>query len=282
MARPKSRILKAVFVLLAMAWPALCKPEPAYSVHWYNTLEEAVSAAKETGQPIFVDFWADWCAACKVMDRQVYSDPAFAEAAQSFIAVRINYDKRTALARKYNVSELPTLVFTDSFGGEIFRRTGFLDGRPLVELLRSLPTDMHEFNRLDQILIENKNDFHALKSMGTDLRAAGLFLTSDDYYERALDTKQAKASAAERVAILADMGSNALELKDGKTASDAFEKCLKESPDTAESSACTLGLGNAYILAEKKDKARKLLEQLIHDRPGSAESEKAKALLASL
>ena len=206
MAQLKRRILQAAFVLLAMAWPALCKAGPVDSVHWYNTLEEASSVAKETGRPIFVDFWADWCTACKVMERQVYSDPGFAEAAQSFIAVRINYDKKTALARKYNVSELPTLVFTDSFGGEIFRRTGFLDGRPLVELLHSLPTDMHEFNRLDQLLIENKNDFQALKGMGADLRAAGLFLTSDDYYERALETKEAKASAAERVAILTEIG----------------------------------------------------------------------------
>jgi thioredoxin-like negative regulator of GroEL len=282
MALLKRRVFPATLIFLTLAWPVLCAPTPADSVPWYGTLEEATSAAKESGRPILVDFWADWCAACKVMDKNVYSDPAFAEAARGFVTVRINYDQKTAIARKYNVTELPTMVFTDSWGGEIFRHTGYLDGHLLAELLHSLPADISKFNRLDEILARNKNDFHALQEMGTDLRAAGLFLASNEYYERALDTKESKTAPADRATILTGMGANALELKDGKQAADTFERCLKEFPANAQSAAWTLGLGNAYALADKKDKARKILEDLVREHPGSAESEKAKALLASL
>lgn len=279
---PNNKAFSAGLILLAMALPALGKPAPD-DVHWYNTLDEASMAARESGQPMLVDFWADWCTACKVMDKDVYSDPAFAEAAHHFVAVRINFDKKTAIARKYNVSELPTLVYTDSFGGELFRHTSFLDGRPLTELLHSLPADVSEFNRLDQILAQDKNNFHALKDMGAKLRAVGLFLMSNEYYDRALDTKDAKAAAPpERVTILKEMGANSLELKDGKQAADSYEKCLKGSPDSVQSVTCTLGLGNAYALADKKDKAKKILEGLIRGHPGTAESQKAQALLASL
>jgi len=269
-------------VFLTFAGPVLCTPAPPDDVHWFSTLEEASSAAKESGQPILIDFWADWCAACKVMDKEVYSEPAFAEAAHHFVAVRINFDKKTAIARRYNVSELPTLLYTDSFGGELFRHTGFLGGRPLAELLHSLPSDVGKFNRLDQILVQNKNDFRALKDMGGDLRAAGLFLASNDYYGKALDTKEAKADPNERGAILTEMGGNSLELRDGKQAADTFERCLKEFPNSPQSATWMLGLGNAYALADKKDKARKVLEGLIRERPGTAESHKAQALLASL
>lgn len=272
----------ATVMFLTLAEPALCKPAPPDDVRWFSTLEEASSAAKESGRPILVDFWADWCAACKVMDKEVYSDPAFAEAARGFVAVRINYDKKTAIARKYSVGELPTLVFTDSFGGEILRHTGYLNGQLLTELLHSLPADVSEFNRLDQILLQNKNDFHALQQMGAKLRASGLFLTSNDYYGKALDTKEAKADPNERGAILSEMGANSLELRDGKQAADTFEKCLKEFPNSPRATAWTLGLGNAYALADKKDKARKVLEVLIREHPGAAESQKAQALLASL
>lgn len=269
-------------VLLTGAVHALCKPAPPDEVRWLSTMEEASAAAKESGRPILVDFWADWCAACKVMDKEVYSDPAFAEASHNFVAVRVNYDKKTALARKYSVSELPTLVFTDSFGGEIFRHTGYLNGHLLMELLHSLPADVSEFNRLDQILTQNKSDFHALEGMGVKLHAAGLFLTSNDYFGKALDTKEAKAEPAEREAILAEMGANSLELRDGKQAADTFEKCLKEFPNSPQSVVWTLGLGNAYALEDKKDKARKILEALVHEHPGTAETLKAQELLGAL
>jgi thioredoxin-like negative regulator of GroEL len=273
-------LLTVVFLTAAM--PAPCKPAPPDEVRWLSTMEEASAAAKESGRPILVDFWADWCAACKIMDKEVYSDPAFVAAAHNFVAVRVNYDKKTALARKYNVSELPTLVFTDSFGGEIFRHAGYLDGHLLTELLLSLPADVSEFNRLDQILTQNKSDFHALEGMGTKLRAAGLFLTSNDYYGKALDTKEAKAEPTEREAILVEMGANSLALRDGKQAADTFEKCLKEFPNSPQSVAWTLGLGSAYALEDKKDRARKILEALVHEHPDTAEAYKAQALLGAM
>jgi tetratricopeptide (TPR) repeat protein len=282
MGRSRQLGLLTAVTFLTVAGAAICKAAPPDDVHWFNTLEEATSAAKESGRPILVDFWADWCAACKVMDRQVYSDPAFAEAARGFVAVRINYDKKTAIARKYNVSELPTLVFTDSLGGEIFRRTGYLNGPLLTELLHSLPADISEFNRLDEILVQNKDDFNALQGMGAKLRAAGLFLASNDYYERALGTKEVKTDPNEHGAILGEMGANSLELRDGKQAADTFEKGLKEFPNSPQAAAWMLGLGNAYALLNKKDQARKVLEALIREHPNTAESNKAQELLASL
>ena len=215
------------------------------------------------------------------MGNQVYSDPAFAEAARGFVAVHINYDKKTALARKYNVSELPTLIYTDSFGSELFRHSGFLDGRSFIDLLHSLPSDVSGFNRLDQILLQNKNDFEALKAMGAKLGATGLFLASNEYYARALQTKEAKIAASERGTILAAMGKNSLEVKDGKEAADAFEKCLKERSGSQQSAICALGLGHAYTLSNKKDKARTVLEEVVRNHPGTAESQQAEALLNS-
>jgi thioredoxin-like negative regulator of GroEL len=275
--------LELLAILLGLAaQPLISKPAPPEDVHWYSTLDEAMVAAKESSRPMFVDFWADWCAACKVMDKEAYTEPAFAEAARHFVAVRVNYDKKTALARKYNVSELPTLLFTDSYGTELFRHTGYLDGRLLTEVLHSLPSEITEINRLDGILIQNKSDFDALKKMGAELRAASLFVASNDYYVRALDTKEAKAAAADREPILAAMGANWLELKDGKQAADTFEKCLKDGSSGPQSNACALGLGNAYALSNKKDKAKTIFEQLVRDHPGTPESQQAQALLKSL
>jgi thioredoxin-like negative regulator of GroEL len=276
--------LKAGLLLafLAMICPATSLIAGAVSVHWYDNLEEASSVARQSDLPMLLDFWADWCAPCKVMEKNVYADPAFVEAARGFVAVRINYDKKTAIARKYGVGELPALVFTDSLGGELFRHSGFLGAPLLTQLMRSLPANVGEFNRLDRILAEDKTNFQALENMAGALRAAGLFLGSNDYYEKALGTKEAKATRPERELILTEMAANSLEVKDGEHAAQELERCLKEFPNSERSPEWTFDLARAYLLAGKKEKAKKILEVFIRARPAGPESEKARALFATL
>lgn len=270
-----------LLALLAMICPATSRAA-AESVHWYDNLEEATSVARESDLPMLLDFWADWCAPCKVMERNVYADPAFVAAARGFVAVRINYDKKTAVARKYGVEELPALVFTDSLGGELFRHSGFLGAPVLTQLMRSLPANVGEFNRLDRMLAEDKNNFQALNGMAGALHAAGLFLGSNDYYERALGTKEAKAVPPERERILTEMAANSLEVNDAESGAQELERCLKEFPNSERSPQWTFDLARAYLLSGKKEKAKKILEVFIRARPAGPESERARALMATL
>ena len=274
-------VTKILFTLLTVC-TALGTSVSAADIHWYSTLEEGTSAAIKVNKPMFLDFWADWCDACKVMEKDLYSDEAFASVADRFVLVRINFDKKTALARKYGVEALPTVVFTDSYGDELIRHRGFLDVKPFVELMHALPLDVTEFNTFSKILTQDKNNFEALHSMGKHMHDAALFLASNDYYGRALQRNEAKANPATREAIMTAMALNSLEVKDGSGAAETLEKCLKEFPKSDHRTEWTLELGRAYVFADRKDKAKKLLDAFILQHPGRPESEKAKALLGSL
>src|SRR5215831_19214433 len=144
----------------------------AADLHWYSALEEASSAAIKVNKPMFLDFWADWCGPCKQMEKNLYSNEAFAKAADGFVLVRINFDKKTELVRKYGVEGLPTVVFTDSYGSELIRHRGFLDVKPFIELMKALPRDVAEFNTFSKILTQEKNNFEALQNMAIHLHDA--------------------------------------------------------------------------------------------------------------
>jgi len=62
--------------------------------------------------PVLVDFWADWCAPCKMIE------PAVMEIAKEnegrLKIVRINVDENQNLAVQYGIMSIPTLaIFVD-------------------------------------------------------------------------------------------------------------------------------------------------------------------------
>ena len=138
--------------LLVFLLPCLAHAQSG-TIPWYRDLEKASSAARESNKPLLIDFWADWCAPCRVMEKEVYADPVVVElASKKFLPVQLDFDRQQNLARKYNIAGLPTIVFTDSSGGELVRHAGIIDAKTMAELLRALPGNVSEFNRLGQVL----------------------------------------------------------------------------------------------------------------------------------
>ncbi len=86
------------------------------------------------GRPVLIDFFAEWCAACKELDRHTYSDPSVIQEVNGrFLTVKIDgtndREDVDALYQQFGVQALPTVAFISS-DGEILdapRVTGFLD-----------------------------------------------------------------------------------------------------------------------------------------------------------
>ena len=64
---------------------------------------------------MIVDLYADWCGACKEFDSQTFSQKKVQEALSQFTLVRIDFTEgseyTSALAEKFSVSGLPTILF---------------------------------------------------------------------------------------------------------------------------------------------------------------------------
>ena len=67
-----------------------------------------------------------------------------------------------------------------------------------------------------------------------------------------------------------------------KEAVQVFERCLKEFPSSQNKPTFLLGLGQAYALADARDKARQPLALLVSQYPNTDAARKAAAILTKL
>ncbi len=110
---------------------------------WTHDEARALSLARAEGRPVIVDFWADWCVACKELDRTAWSDPAVRDAAKRFVAVKVDATNDTpavaAAFEKYKVVGMPTVLFIDSHGREVPARiTGAVPAAEMQRWLRAV------------------------------------------------------------------------------------------------------------------------------------------------
>ena len=270
-----------IVFLLAFAGDSLQAQEN--KIHWYKDLDEAVEAAQQTDRPMMIDFWADWCAPCRIMDAEVYTDPELITVfREKMIGVRIHFDLQPDMVRKFNVLALPYLLFTNSYGTELLAHQGMLDAPAMTTIVNAFPDDIAEINRIDRILQEDKNDFPALVEMARKLREKGFYDSSNGFFQRTLRHDQAKKNAAEREVILYTMGLNSLVLQDGKAAASSLERCLKEFPASDHKPKILLALGRVYLLREDEKKAKRTLTSVVKEFPESLSAQTARELLNSL
>jgi len=251
----------------------------AASITWYASIDEASAAARKANKPMLLDFWASWCASCRAMDADVFSDESVASAASNVLTVRIDIDRRGSIARRYRVDGVPTLLLTDSYGNELFRVAGALTRTAMAQLLREFPHDIAEINRWSRILAEDGDNTRAMVAMGHVLKAASLYRASNQYFGRAMRSR--KGAASTRAEVFTAMGWNSLALKEANDAIRMFEHALdggQEEPGAAEP---MLGLAQALWVKGDRTKAKQVLERLILRFSTGEASDAARRLLAA-
>jgi thioredoxin 1 len=76
------------------------------------------SSAIASDTPTLVDFWAEWCGPCKMMDGPL--DEIAGENAGKLTVAKLNVDENPATMSSYGVMSIPTLIIFQ--GGEEKRR----------------------------------------------------------------------------------------------------------------------------------------------------------------
>ncbi len=103
----------------ALIWSAI----PSEAVKWTPFSDGVLAEAKESGKPVIIDFYADWCSPCRRLDKLAFHDRSIIDAAsKDFIMIRVDLTHRgkanETLVRHYNVRGVPTVIFLEPGGDE--------------------------------------------------------------------------------------------------------------------------------------------------------------------
>jgi thiol:disulfide interchange protein DsbD len=106
-------------------------------------LEREVAAASAAGKPVMLDFYADWCASCKEMEKYTFPDSQvqalLAGAVLLQADVTKNDDDDRALLNRFEIFGPPTIAFFGRDGVERknFRLVGFAPAPRFAEHVKS-------------------------------------------------------------------------------------------------------------------------------------------------
>ena len=109
-----------------------------------RTLAELEGRIKSAGQPVMIDFYADWCVSCKEMERFTFADARVRAKLAGWTLlqadVTANSDEDKALLQRFNLYGPPGIIFFDAQGREIdgVRVVGFMSADEFLGLLARL------------------------------------------------------------------------------------------------------------------------------------------------
>ena len=98
-------------------WAMVFRAEAARTA---SPFETALAQAKADCKPVLIDFFAEWCAACKELDRDTYTAKPVVAEAQRFVSIKVDgttdHEVLENLYERFGVQGLPTVAFVDPSG----------------------------------------------------------------------------------------------------------------------------------------------------------------------
>lgn len=114
------------------------------NTHWNLYSEENLAIAAQHQDVVVLDFYAEWCAACRELKHKTFADPRVSNYSNKikwlYFDSTQSTDELSALKKKYGILGLPTILFFDNTGKwrDDLTLTGFEDADSFIQRLNKL------------------------------------------------------------------------------------------------------------------------------------------------
>lgn len=141
----KFAVVLGIFLMIFAVLAAVPKKAPLKEIAWQPYTKAAFEKAKTSGKPIMIDFGAEWCHYCKVLEEKTFPDKDVINESERFInfkydATKSDDTKVIAEQEQFQIQGLPTIVFFNSDGNEAEsqRIVGFVEPDILIENMKEV------------------------------------------------------------------------------------------------------------------------------------------------
>jgi len=137
-----------IFFCSLLLMPVSCTSSESVNtsseIRWYS-YDEGMSLGKDKKKKVFLNFYADWCGFCKVMEKNTFKDNSvISYLNENFISIRVNSDRDKKTASAYNVSSLPVTWFLEDNGERLTSLPGYITPDKLILILKFIHTESYK------------------------------------------------------------------------------------------------------------------------------------------
>lgn len=128
---------------------------------WSDVLDKALKEKK----PIFLDAYTVWCGPCKKLEKEIFTQiPVGEYFNKTFVSYRMDMEKGEGieLAKKYDITAFPTLLYFSEKGELLKKSVGFKDAD---ELIKSTKEALDPKNQISGFKKEYEESDKSLKSL---------------------------------------------------------------------------------------------------------------------
>ncbi|HVR73653.1 MAG TPA: thioredoxin family protein [Planctomycetota bacterium] len=184
--------------------PVDARPASAHAIPWAKSFAEAREAAAREGKPLLVDFEAEWCGYCKKLDRETFMDERVIRLVRErFVAVKVDVDREPDLPKKFEVSNLPTILCLSAGGDVLQRIEGFRPPERFLAEIGKSAESSSSFEKLKTLAAESPADPGAQRAYARALVGAKNLEGAVKVLRAALETSK---EGTARAGILLDLG----------------------------------------------------------------------------
>jgi thiol:disulfide interchange protein DsbD len=107
-----------------------------------KTTQDLEKEIRNSNKPVMIDLYADWCVACKELEKYTFSDPKVSKILNQFKLIKFDITNTNEEHSKYlqsmRIFGPPALFFYDTSGKEIneARVVGFMDSSDFLKVLK--------------------------------------------------------------------------------------------------------------------------------------------------
>jgi thioredoxin-like negative regulator of GroEL len=257
-------------------------------MHWKPESDSAWREAKESGRPVLVEVWANWCEPCKRMDREVWTEARVIEGANKFVQISVDASRRDqtnlggiVLGKTgvHMVKALPTVMVLDPWGETLAVWEGLVSPAEMLVGLAQVPADYSAVRVEREALLSHRDNSRALASVAMLYQRNSSFGIANRYFKEALAGSGAREDEAQRERLHFMIATNEVRLADWKAARKHLDEFRVSYPNSTRLDQVLFAFVVADVRQNKMKEARQHADELRSAYPNSKMIAEADQLL---